>query len=93
MEAKTITKTDPLNIDDLQSSHSILISQTQSLCEVLRSYFENRIGGSKMIEISDSTLASFLYQVDGNLEKMGELVDQIAEQDRREPVKLRLAAG
>lgn len=80
-------------IYDLQSSHSIVMNQTQALCEVLRTYFENRIDGSKMIDLSDSTLASFLYQVDDNLERMGELADKIAEEANKEPVKLRAVAG
>lgn len=80
-------------IEDLQSNHLILMVQTQALCEVLRTHFENRIGGSKMVDIDDSTLASFLYQVDDNLERMRELVEKIAEELKPEPVKLRVVAG
>ena len=60
-------------IDDIRSSHAILMIQTKSLCEVLRTYFEDKIGDGESIDISASTLVSFLFQVDDNLSRIEEL--------------------
>jgi hypothetical protein len=61
-------------IDDLQTSYDILMSKTQSLCEVLRTYFKGKIGDNEETDIPATTIVSFLYQVDDNLERMEELV-------------------
>ncbi len=80
-----------VTIDHLELSHSITMNQTQASLEVLRAYFENRISGNAMIDIPESTIVSFLYQIDENLERMDNIVVDIVKEAK--PVKLRLAVG
>jgi hypothetical protein len=67
-------------IDDLGSSHTIVFAQTQALVEVLRAYFENRRDSSNGVDVSDSTIVSFLDQLDEKLNSMKNIVTKIIEE-------------
>ena len=79
-------------IDDFEGEYSIAMLQTQALLEVLTAYFEAGIQG-RTVEVPETTLATFLYQVSENLDRMEGLVTDIVKESRKKPVKLRLAAG
>ncbi|EKD33688.1 MAG: hypothetical protein ACD_75C02624G0004 [uncultured bacterium] len=79
---------------DLESSYGIAMAQTQALLEVLRTYFENSLSlvKGRVIDIPDSTMVYFLYQVDENLERMDGIVAGIIKESNKAPVRLRAVA-
>ena len=74
-------------IYDVAQLHSIEVSQTQAMIEVLRVYFEEGISGKRIHTISDSAVASFLYKVEENLDKLESLVGEIVDHSREKPAK------
>ena len=64
-------------IDDIRTSYAILMSQTRALCEVLRTYSEDKMGSGDSVDLSATTLMNFMFQVDDNLKGMEDLVSEL----------------